>query len=84
MIHFFIGTKAQFIKMAPVMVELKNRGIILRYVDSGWHAEPMKTLRRSFGMDEPDVCRRTKGGVTSTAVAVGWTCRLGVLCLSLW
>ena len=47
MIHFFIGTKAQFIKMAPVMVELKNRGIAFRYVDSGRHAELTKTQRRS-------------------------------------
>jgi UDP-N-acetylglucosamine 2-epimerase len=81
MIHFFIGTKAQFIKMVPVMVELKNRGIAFRYVDSGQHAELTKTLRRSFGMDEPDVCLHTKGDVTSIAVAVGWTCRLGLLCL---
>lgn len=53
MIHFFIGTKAQFIKMAPVMVELEKRGVAFRYIDSGQHAELTRSLRKVFGVGEP-------------------------------
>jgi len=81
MIHFFIGTKAQFIKMAPLMVELKKRRIAFRYVDSGQHADLTRLLRQSFAIPEPDVCLRKAGDVTSVAAAVLWTFKLIMLCL---
>ncbi|MBI3097779.1 MAG: UDP-N-acetylglucosamine 2-epimerase, partial [Planctomycetes bacterium] len=37
MIHVFIGTKAQYIKTAPVCRELTRRGVIWRLIDSGQH-----------------------------------------------
>ena len=52
MIHFFIGTKAQFIKMAPVMVELEKRGVAFRHIDSGQHAELTRMSRQSLGLIE--------------------------------
>ena len=78
MIHFFIGTKAQFIKMAPVMVELEKRGVAFRYIDSGQHAELTRSLRKVFGLREPDVnlYGRNKDVVSLTS-AVGWMFKLG-------
>jgi UDP-N-acetylglucosamine 2-epimerase (non-hydrolysing) len=50
MIHFFVGIKAQFIKMVPVMIEMRNRSISFCYIDSGQHAELTKMMRKSFGI----------------------------------
>ena len=77
MIHFFVGTKAQFIKMAPVMIEMRNRNIPFRYIDSGQHAELTGSLRKVFGLREPDVnlYGRNKD-IVSISSAVGWTLKL--------
>jgi len=83
MIHFFIGTKAQFIKMMPVMVELTNRNISFRYVDSGQHAELTRTLRRCFGLEEPDVLLDNRSfDVTSILEAGCWAGRMAWSCLT--
>lgn len=73
MIHFFIGTKAQFIKMAPVMVEMRDRGIPFRYVDSGQHAHITRSLRRVFDMSDPDMSLRADtGDIVTIPSAVHW------------
>lgn len=76
MIHFFIGTKAQFIKMAPVIAEFKGRGIAYRYVDSGQHADLTRILRQTFGIGEPDVCLSEGGDIISIFAAFKWTVKL--------
>ena len=75
MIHFFVGTKAQFIKMAPVMIELQGRGVPFRYVDSGQHAELTQSLRGAFKIGEPDIRLNASDIVTMTKAAT-WTFRL--------
>jgi UDP-N-acetylglucosamine 2-epimerase (non-hydrolysing) len=73
MIHFFIGTKAQFIKMSPIMIEMKNRDLPFRYIDSGQHADLTKPLRNVFGINEPDISlRRNTGSITSIITAFKW------------
>ena len=77
MIYCFIGTKAQLIKMAPVMRELRRRHLPLRYIDSGQHAAITRELRRVFELPEPDVCLRDGArDITSTREAIGWYLRL--------
>ena len=49
-VHFFVGTKAQLIKMAPVMLEMKQRRLAFRYIDAGQHAQTTRVLRESFGL----------------------------------
>jgi UDP-N-acetylglucosamine 2-epimerase (non-hydrolysing) len=74
MIHFFVGTKAQLIKTAPVMIALDRRGHRYRYIDSGQHAAFTSGLRRSFGLREPDtsLCTRSSD-VTTFREAIKWT-----------
>jgi len=77
MIYCFIGTKAQLIKMAPVMRELRQRHIPFRYLDSGQHAAITRELRRLFELPEPDVCLRDRTqDITSTREAIRWYLRL--------
>ena len=77
MIHFFIGTKAQLIKMAPIMIELKRQNISFRYIDSGQHAEFTRSIRKVFGLEEPDICLvGNKKDIASVISAVGWLVKL--------
>lgn len=50
MIVCFIGTRAQLIKMAPVMLEMELRGLRYRLVLTGQHQETMPELLANFGI----------------------------------
>ena len=55
MINCLIGTRAQLIKMAPVLREIEARGIAYRLVFSGQHKATMRSLLEEFGVvTEPD------------------------------
>lgn len=73
MFHFFVGTKAQFIKMAPIMVEMQKQQIPYRYIDSGQHASTTAALRRIFKLPEPDYYLRSQGeDITSISDGIRW------------
>lgn len=78
MIHFAIGTKAQFIKMVPVMKQLVEKGIAYRYIDLGQHAATTGSLRQIFDIKEPDVSFAMSGSVNvaSLKTALKWTVSL--------
>ncbi|MGE0793444.1 MAG: non-hydrolyzing UDP-N-acetylglucosamine 2-epimerase [Candidatus Woesearchaeota archaeon] len=54
MIHIILGTKAQLIKMAPIMVELKNQKINYNFIFTGQHKETMNKLLENFNIKKPD------------------------------
>ena len=55
MIHIILGTKAQLIKMAPVMRELEKRDAPYRFIFTGQHYQTIDWLLDNFGIREPDV-----------------------------
>ena len=55
MIHILIGTKAQFIKVAPVIKELDKRSIPYRLIDTCQHKDITPNLRKIFNIKDPDV-----------------------------
>lgn len=76
MIHVFIGTKAQFIKMAPIMKELDRRVIPYNFIDAGQHAELTGELTQLFGLREPDVrLQPGRESITTIRRAVNWTAK---------
>ncbi len=75
MIHAFIGTKAQFIKMAPVLLEMDRRGGEYNFIDSGQHAALSEPLRRAFGLREPDCRLGGQKDLTSLPELVWWALR---------
>jgi UDP-N-acetylglucosamine 2-epimerase len=76
MIHIFIGTKAQFIKMAPIMQKLNQEGIAYNFIDSGQHAGITSDLIRQFGLRPPDVYLRKKNGnIRTVPQALTWSIR---------
>lgn len=54
MIHVFLGTKAQIIKMAPIMKLLSDRDIPYNFIHSGQHQETISDILRDFGIRSPD------------------------------
>lgn len=49
-----LGTKAQFIKMAPVLREMDRRGTPYRLVYTGQHSETFDVLEAAFNTRPPD------------------------------
>lgn len=54
MIHIFLGTKAQLIKMAPIMKLLADRGIPYNFIHSGQHQETIADIISDFQIRSPD------------------------------
>lgn len=77
MIHIFIGTKAQFIKMAPIMIELDQQGIVYNYISSGQHAELLNELSNEFNLRRPDVALVEQTiNISSIFQAIVWILKL--------
>lgn len=69
-VHVVLGTKAQYIKMAPVILACKTQGMDVHLIDTGQHAATTLELRRIFSLPEPkmlvpgrsqDVARLSEG-----------------------
>jgi UDP-N-acetylglucosamine 2-epimerase len=80
-IHVFIGTKAQYIKTAPVLREMDERAISYRLVDSGQHGEFSKRLRTTLGVREPDVFVSGTQDITTVKAAIRWALSLSLRAL---
>ena len=76
MIHVFIGTKAQYIKMAPLLRRMDSEQVEYRLIDSGQHGDLTVTLRDELGLREPDLRLGGSRDVVSVPQAVGWSLRL--------
>ncbi len=60
-LHVFLGTKAQYIKTAPLLRLMDEQGVDYRLIDSGQHAALSTGLRRELGVRDPD---HVLGGTT--------------------
>jgi len=83
MVHFFVGTQAELIKMAPVMLEFQRRGMPFRYIESGQHVRAMREVRATFGVREPDrVIGARATDVATVRDGLAWMAGMGLRCLS--
>jgi UDP-N-acetylglucosamine 2-epimerase (non-hydrolysing) len=76
MIHVFIGTKAQLIKMAPVMVELQQRNIPYNFIFSGQHQATVRNIREEFGLKDPDITLYSGKDITGIFQMLAWSLRI--------
>lgn len=76
MIHVFIGTKAQYIKTAPLLRLMDARSVPYRLIDSGQHAALAAGLRAELGVRGPDFVMGGDRDVTSIPQAVMWAAGL--------
>ena len=76
MIHVVVGTKAQLIKMAPVMWALREQQLPYRLIITGQHAETMDAMFDDFQIRPPDVVLHRGADVVSLPQMVAWALRL--------
>ena len=76
LIHVFLGANAQYIKTAPLLRLLDERGIDHRLIDSGQHALLSARVRRELGLREPDHALAVGSDVDTVGQAMSWSLRL--------
>ncbi|MBU1202529.1 UDP-N-acetylglucosamine 2-epimerase [Patescibacteria group bacterium] len=72
MIHIIIGTKAQLIKVAPLMKELQDRGVDYNFIISGQHKETMDDLMENFGVKKPDIVLYSGPDIVKVSQMIAW------------
>ena len=76
MIHVFIGTRAEYIKMAPLLWRMESAGLPYRLIDSGQHADRSQVFRDELGLRAPDYAMGGTRSVDSVPAAVWWAAGL--------
>ena len=76
MIHIIIGTKAQLIKMSPLIRQLKQQGIRFNLIDLGQHSLITKALREEFDLDEPGFYFSKGSNITTMTQALAWLIKI--------
>jgi UDP-N-acetylglucosamine 2-epimerase len=74
MVHIIVGTKAQFIKMVPIMKELESRGVTFNFINLGQHAGTVSRLLRQFKVQDSKSRTQDSGAkdVSSIIAMVKW------------
>ncbi|MFY2763358.1 UDP-N-acetylglucosamine 2-epimerase [Arenimonas sp. MALMAid1274] len=67
-----VGTKAQFIKTAPLLRELDGRGAAYRLIYTGQHSETFSSLEEAFGTRAADDHMVPGNEADSAPGLVGW------------
>lgn len=75
MIHVILGTKAQLIKMAPVMKELADRNIGYNFIFTGQHKETIRELIEVFKLKSPDYTLYSGPDITKISQMIFWILR---------
>ncbi|GBE07676.1 UDP-N-acetylglucosamine 2-epimerase [bacterium BMS3Bbin11] len=76
MIHVVIGTKAQLIKMAPILYYLQQRNIPYNYISTGQHKEKIDDILANFGLRQPDYALCEADDITSIQKMMTWSVRI--------
>jgi UDP-N-acetylglucosamine 2-epimerase (non-hydrolysing) len=75
-IHVVIGTKAQLIKMAPVLRAIRDRDGAYRYISTGQHSETMDDILADFELPGPDYSLYNGKDITSISAMLIWMLRV--------
>lgn len=71
-VYFFIGTTAEFIKLAPVMKGLKKRNIQFKIITSGQNKIHFEDLRDYIGKITADIALKEKPSKSSMFLFLVW------------
>ncbi len=73
MVHLVIGTRAQLVKMGPVMAALARRGMPYRLILTAEHRETMGSMLEMYGVRQPEIVLGDLGrDITSARQLVPW------------
>lgn len=77
MIHIVLGTKAQLIKMFPIIKILGEKGIDYNYIDTGQHFLLTERLRNQLKVKEPDYSFIKSGkNISTTGGGLIWMLKI--------
>jgi UDP-N-acetylglucosamine 2-epimerase (non-hydrolysing) len=82
MIHVVLGTKAQLVKMAPILVRLRDRELPHRFIHTGQHRATIAEMLGEFGLREPDVVLHRGEDVVSLPQMAIWMARILARCVT--
>ncbi|OGE33594.1 hypothetical protein A3D83_01325 [Candidatus Daviesbacteria bacterium RIFCSPHIGHO2_02_FULL_41_10] len=71
-IYFFMGTTAEFIKLAPVIKELKRRNVKFKIITSGQNLINFDDLKDYAGLVKPDIALKEKPQKSSMFLFLMW------------
>ena len=77
MIHVVVGTRAEYIKLAPLLWRMDSAGLPYRLIDSGQHADRSESFRDELGLRAPDYAMGGTRSVDSVPAALWWAAGLG-------
>ena len=72
LIHVVWGTKAEAIKVAPVLREMDRRGVPYRLIETGQHGAYLPVLRERLAVREPDVSLGGGSDADTLPAAARW------------
>ena len=75
MIHVIIGTKAQLIKMAPILKIFNERAIDYNYITTGQHRDTIDEILANFNIKQPDYSLYEGKDITSVVQMFFWGLR---------
>lgn len=73
MIHIVLGTKAQLVKMAPVMFRMQSEGVLYNFIFTGQHKETIKQMLNDFRLKSPDAVLYEGKDITSVWSMAWWS-----------
>ena len=73
MIHVVIGTKAQLIKMAPILYYLQQKNIHYNYISTGQHKAKIDDILANFRLRQPDYAICEADDITSIKKMMTWS-----------
>jgi len=76
MIHIVVGTKAQLIKVAPIMAALQDQQVAYNFIFTGQHRETIGELRKNFGVKAPDIVLYDGRDITGIIQMFFWMLRI--------
>jgi UDP-N-acetylglucosamine 2-epimerase (non-hydrolysing) len=76
MIYVVLGTKAQLIKMAPVMMELRDRGVEYRFISTGQHKDTTDDILANFQLAGPEVFLHEGQDIVSIRQMLTWSLKV--------
>jgi UDP-N-acetylglucosamine 2-epimerase (non-hydrolysing) len=81
-IHVVLGTKAQLVKMAPILVRLQERELPHRFIHTGQHQATMEEMFEEFGLRKPDLVLHRGKDIVSLPQMAMWMARILAQCVT--
>jgi len=75
-IHVVVGTKAQLIKFAPILLAMQRENIDYNFIFTGQHQKTIEKIQENFGVKGPDVTLYKGEDIVSIPHMLVWFIRI--------